>query len=396
MEGDPIFSLVRRTPGGVERTRPGVKRIVEGMVGDALELARETPAPLAERRFRIGDYDWCEPDYRQILRWATALELPPEEVLVRLFFDESVRESEYVAGLFAKCRQSDFVDGKLKKIRWSFDRLPLTDFQWEPGLQITHAAFYNSQPQIQRLSLVLPTLTHLFCHHLCLPELDLTQVPLLTTLECCGDDRGGNKGNKLTELNLTPVPRLTTLKCSWNELTELDLTPVPLLTELECSPNELTELDLTPVPLLTRLVCFSNQLTNLDLTPVPLLTFLFCGLNPLTELDLTPVPLLTRLDCGWSPLTELDLTPVPLLTDLCCWRSQLTELDLSSVPLLEYLECSWNHLTELDLASVPLLETLGCSHNSIGALDVRHLRHLADLEYDRNTTVFLQRPDQHF
>ena len=47
------------------------------------------PIPL---RFRIGDYDWCEPDYRQILILAEETGLKPDEVIARLLDQQSLRE----------------------------------------------------------------------------------------------------------------------------------------------------------------------------------------------------------------------------------------------------------------------------------------------------------------
>jgi len=43
------------------------------MVVETLALApKEKPSP-HDANFRIGDFHWCEPDYRQILLWAKAL-----------------------------------------------------------------------------------------------------------------------------------------------------------------------------------------------------------------------------------------------------------------------------------------------------------------------------------
>ena len=366
MEAAQNFSLVRRTPGAVGQTRPGVKRIVVGMVGETLELARKNTQALAERRFRIGDHELCEPDYRQILWWAEAMHLSGEEVILRLLRDSEAALSELGFAGWSGGSSSVIEEGRLRHLVWDSRVLPLAEFHWEPGLQITGAAFLGPPDWSPSLQLRLPSLLTLGCAAVGLRQLDLSRTPLLTKLWC-----------------------------RHNQLTELDLTSVPLLTELSCSSNPLTELDLTPVPLLTELYCDRNELTELDLTPVPLLTKLVCGSNPLTELDLAPVPLITVLHCEGNKLTELDLTPVPLLTNLVCCSNPLTILDLSPVPLVTFLFCRNNRITALELASVPLLNTLNCEGSSIRVLNIRPFRDLG-LTYDKTKTVLLQRPDQHF
>src|ERR1700722_19470516 len=57
--------------------RPDVGRKLSEMNADLLATAR---GPL----HKIGEYEWCEPDYRQILLWADQLSLPPEEIIRRL------------------------------------------------------------------------------------------------------------------------------------------------------------------------------------------------------------------------------------------------------------------------------------------------------------------------
>ena len=84
-------ALVPRPSSAVEKAVPGVKRILSGMVSDTLALAKEQRA-LAPTKFRIGDYEWCEPDYRQILIWAEETGLKPEEVIARLLDQQSLRE----------------------------------------------------------------------------------------------------------------------------------------------------------------------------------------------------------------------------------------------------------------------------------------------------------------
>ena len=62
------------------------------MIDETLSLARQEVQPL-RMRFKIGAYEWCEPDYQQIIAWAKALTLDPEIVIERLLDDRSIREN---------------------------------------------------------------------------------------------------------------------------------------------------------------------------------------------------------------------------------------------------------------------------------------------------------------
>jgi hypothetical protein len=75
-------ALVPRPPSAIEKTIPGAKRILSSIVADTLALAEQRA--LAAAKFRIGDHEWCEPDYRQILIWAEETGLKPEQVVERL------------------------------------------------------------------------------------------------------------------------------------------------------------------------------------------------------------------------------------------------------------------------------------------------------------------------
>jgi len=77
------FALVPRPPSAVEKSEPGAKRILSGMVADALALRKDVSA--LAKTFRIGDYEWCKPDYRQILAWAKVTNLKPEDFIAALF-----------------------------------------------------------------------------------------------------------------------------------------------------------------------------------------------------------------------------------------------------------------------------------------------------------------------
>ena len=339
--------LINQSSYSVAQVGSGPSRILSNMVSDTLVLAQARTKALNLPRHRVGDYDLCDPDHRQILIWAKALEIAPEEVMLRL--EESGTSDVNRQSLLFP--EGPIVEnGIIKSFVWDFDILPIQHFEWDAGLLVEKITFLGKHTA--PLGLRLRNLKQLFCGRTELTALDLSNVPKLTELHCFG--------NQLRDIDLSYVPLLTSLGCRENQLTELDLSYVPLLTSLGCHFNPLIELDLSPVPLLTILNCSKNQLTRLDLSYVPQLTYLGCSSNQLTELNLSSVPLLTELNCFSNQLTELDLSSVPLLTELTCYSNQLTELNLSSVPLLTDLWCSNNQLTELDLSSVPLLTVPLC------------------------------------
>ncbi len=377
MEDEKKNKLIRRP--GSDLSKPGrpANRVREGMTRDA--LVRAKARDLSAARFRIGEHLLREPDYRQILRWAEAGGMRPEEVLQRLA--ESVFELTRSKDPNDPLIRFSIEDGALLSVVWDFELLPFIPDSWVFGLLIREFGFYGVGPDaINILRPDLPMLTVLACARGSLERLDLSKVPGLTKLTCLGN-------KQLTELDLTPVPDLIRLDCRANSLTDLDLTPVPRLTEFICTYNNLSKLDLTPVPGLSKLSIGFQNLTELDLRPVPRLTSLFCGGNNLTELDLTPVPGLTMLDCWENSLTELDITPAPGLTELILENNNLTELDLTPASGLTSLSCSFNNLAELDLTPVPRLTSLFCGGNNFTELDLAPVPGLTMLDCDRELHI---------
>ena len=361
--------------GGALTTTPGTQRIATRMADDLLAVAHSRERALAaQRRYRIGKYEFREADHAQIQRWAQMLDIGSEAVVEGLAsFQRKYQLDDEEAGWVNFHVQ----DGNIVSLVWNFYTFPLTDWAWIDGLKIERLGINN--PKNGHLPPLPRCLRKLFCHRCNLTTLDLNPMPGLTTVDC--------SWNQLTTLDLTPVPGLTTLDCCWNQLTHLELTPVPGLTYLNCSHNQLTALDLTPVPGLTYLDCIENKLTHLDLTPVPGLTTLWCHHNQLTHLDLTPVPGLTKLYCGWNQLTHLELTPVPGLTSLNCIWNRLTTLDLTPVPGLTSLNCIENKLTSLDLTPVPGLTTLSCKYNQLTDLDLTPVPGLTALDCDKHVRL---------
>ena len=168
------FALVPRPPSAVEKAEPGAKRVLAGMVGDTLALANKAQIKPGEAIFRIGEYEWCEPDYCQILIWAKALNLDPAEVIQRLLVEKDDVRPEWV--------QTKFADGVLQKLDWNFELLPLRRFEWVRGLAMTHICLSGPMQEPTALALQIPSLTHLRCCTLRLTELELSGVPGLGEL----------------------------------------------------------------------------------------------------------------------------------------------------------------------------------------------------------------------
>ena len=124
--------------------------------GDAA-AARRRRQDAARRR--IGDYEFRESDYTQVLIWAKAVGMSPEELVATL------EEREWGS--------ISVVDGAVTSLMWRFEGVEL---------DLSH----------------VPRLEWLYCGENHLGELDLSRVPKLTELHC--------RENQLTELDLSRVP----------------------------------------------------------------------------------------------------------------------------------------------------------------------------------------------
>jgi Leucine-rich repeat (LRR) protein len=356
MSDNEDHSLISLPDGSLANTAAGAKRIMSAMVGEMLALTRQEQTCIQPAKRRIGAFELCAADYRQILLWAEALALEPEEVIRRL--------SPW------KWQQTVFENGKIVKLDLDLHQLPLTSFRWVANLEIEDLrinSWEDAPVPIPPLFPFLPRLRTLHCSHFKCDALDLSPVSALTELHC--------DNNQLRILNLSTVPKLLELWCHVNELAELKLAGVSELRELWCGGNKLTELSLSSVPELNYLSCENNQLM---------------------ELDLSGVSKLTCIECQGGKLTQLDLSNVPKLSYLSCENNQLAELDLSKLTALTCLWCGSNNLIGLDLSSVPALEFLSCEQNPIEVLDIRPVQNLQTLRYSVASTRLIQRSDQHF
>lgn len=117
--------LVPVPPGSLTQTTGGPQGVLARMSSDVLAIARGKDRELEQARFRIGEYEFRGPDYRQILRWAEALNLRPEQVLATL---EASKFHEYSENSY---QEFGVVDGALSSLVWNLTELPVDEFEWQ-------------------------------------------------------------------------------------------------------------------------------------------------------------------------------------------------------------------------------------------------------------------------
>ena len=132
-------SLIPRSnsnPATVDRSGGVDSHLVE----DALAIARRRDLQTAGKQFRIGSFELCEPDYRQVLRWAKALQWSPEDVLDTL----AILSYEMSVGEEIKLR---IENGSIRDLVWDGERLNLESFEWEAGLSIQTLGILKRMPK---------------------------------------------------------------------------------------------------------------------------------------------------------------------------------------------------------------------------------------------------------
>lgn len=230
------------------------------MVNDL--LTRGKGLDLATKRFQVGDYLLCLPDYQQIMQWSQYFKIQPKDLVCIL-------EGRSKNGLTIE-------DGRIIYLSWDIKQLGgMPSDNWVADLQISSIILSENLghlecltapklPSLRSLSvlslkanrLVLsgcPGIEELVCPRIGLTELDLSSCQSLKYLNC------GN--NQLASLDLTGLESLEALDCSNNNLTRIDLCPSPRLESLSISNNYLTELDTLCLKRLERLACYSNKLS---------------------------------------------------------------------------------------------------------------------------------------
>ena len=118
MSTDDSKALIPQGSGSLSRIKPRrTNPIMQRMTRDILALLEEQNR-LEQARFTLGDYEFREPDYQQILRWAEAWGCSAEEVLDGL--EDAVFEDYYSEPK----RQIIFTveDGRIHSLVWDCDQ----------------------------------------------------------------------------------------------------------------------------------------------------------------------------------------------------------------------------------------------------------------------------------
>ncbi|HEY5505784.1 MAG TPA: hypothetical protein VIK28_11550, partial [Sedimentisphaerales bacterium] len=285
------IALVPRPPGTLEKAGTGTKRILSCMVGDTLALAKKDDLAPKTAKFRIGEYEWCEPDYLQIMAWAEQLGLSSLEVLRRL--QEGLRD---------KGNETRIENGKLTKLNWDAGLLPVSDFRISFPLELTELSF-------SPIAIIAE-------------EGDLEGVEGLTAEGELPD--GYDLSASVLKIFTVALPKLKRLACAAAGLESLSMGPAPALERFDCGATNgtnLSALDLRSFPKLKEFVCTNNRFECLDLGHVPELLELDCGMNLIKKLDLRSVPKLRKLNCNDNDMQELILPSLPELVELNCENS---------------------------------------------------------------------------
>jgi Leucine-rich repeat (LRR) protein len=232
MDDKDNFALVRKSSSAVERIAPRAKQIVSGMVADTLALTK---------KFRLGEYEWCESDYRQILIWANEAHKSPEAIIQRLVETKS-----------------SFKAGRLIEVHWDDGSFPIQKFIFVRGLQIKMFHVLGGARTVGIInSRKIPGVGAADFE---VSEMNLDGLSELEVLAVASQN--------LKKLNLRHTPKLKRLFCQSNFLVKLDLSSSHELAELWCSSNELTELNLSAATKLEELDCGGNQIEELDIRPL--------------------------------------------------------------------------------------------------------------------------------
>ena len=81
---------------GLQQPDSGAEKVLSRIVSDALAIARERDVADMFARIRLGKYDLCQSDYRQIVAWAQETGKSPEELISLL---ENVEDKSRMEGL---------------------------------------------------------------------------------------------------------------------------------------------------------------------------------------------------------------------------------------------------------------------------------------------------------
>ena len=266
------------------------------------------------------------------------------------------------AGETVKIDASVFPNEKVRQIvSRDFDRDRNGELSPEELDRVT--AFYCANSSIDTLKGIehFHNLKTLFCPNNALSRLDLSNNPLLESVDCAT--------NRLVTLDLSNQPNLKSLDCGSNQIQVLNLNGVTKLTSLSCNNNKLESLDVGNFPDLTNLSCSSNKISVLDVRNNTKLKYLSCGYNSISNLDLGGLTGLEQLSCSQNKLSSLDLSNNRELTYLSCGANSLSTLNVNHLAKLTSLSCSNNNLESLNVSNLVKLREFYCSNNSLTSID---------------------------
>ena len=308
-------------------------------------LSRVKSSQVIQERIHLGNYSFCLPDYKQMVKWSEIIEIDPLELLE--IFENTICEPEHDGSLDPI--QFEVLSGSIRSMPWPLDSLGSLPNEWEAGLRILSLGICGeAQSDIAISGDNHPRLENLICANCGLTALPIQHMPTLQRLDC--------SGNNLHSIDVSGLTSLKVLACASNNLDKLGLDSNSQLLYLNCENNNLLDLNLGTVPLLAYLHCSQNGLNSLEARDLPSLEYLYCKRNMLSELDLRSARRLKHLDCRNNRISELFLPSG--LTYLHCGYNFLTQLSLPSA--LRYLYCSVNHLFEVKTSHLQDIVEIDC------------------------------------
>ena len=123
------YSLIPLPDVSLANTTVSAQRIMSAMVEETLALTRREQASIQAAKWKIGDYEFCEPDYRQILHWAAALALAPEIFIERLLNDQSLNVMTTQDVDTPDWAGTRFENGQIVAIHWDLALLPVSHIE---------------------------------------------------------------------------------------------------------------------------------------------------------------------------------------------------------------------------------------------------------------------------
>lgn len=182
------------------------------MTHDALEIARNFLTVPRRTLHKVGDFELCDLDYRQVCLWAEQFSVTPDGVVKML---AEMTADEEVLTILENYDEYRFTveDGHIKSLRWYFYETPEHVFKMLDGMLLERLCLYGCVEvdlfRSKEVNIRLQNLKKLFCARCEIKRLNLSFMSQLTVFRC--------EENQLTELDLSAVPQLTVLGCGDNQ-----------------------------------------------------------------------------------------------------------------------------------------------------------------------------------